>query len=162
MIGGIAVLVLGFASCVVLVAIGASQRPPPQEFGDPVDEGGMGEPSTYESQVQGSSEATREVVEVTAGYLLNRYQANEVAADATYRGRRLRVTGTVHSIDKDFLDNAILQLETSDEFAPVRATLHPSHTSRAAALSRGAHVRLYCEGKGMILGSPMLDGCLIQ
>jgi hypothetical protein len=96
---------------------------------------------------------------VDAVKLWKDYDANEVAADGIYKGKILQVTGTVASIDKDFLDDIVLHLKSPNQFENTMATLKKSETSKAAALSKGSKVTLLCKGKGRILGSPTLDDC---
>jgi tRNA_anti-like len=99
---------------------------------------------------------------VDARKLWSDYEANEVAADARYKDKILRVTGVVASIDKDFLDNIIIHLRSPNEFMNTMAKLEESETSKAAALSKGTKVELLCKCKGRLLGSPNLDDCTVN
>ncbi len=101
-------------------------------------------------------------MDVSASQLQKDYKANEVAADNKYKGKLLRVTGTVESIDKDFLDNVVLKLGTGDMFAEVHATLEDSEKPKAAELSKGKRVRVVCTGGGMVMMSPMLRACTLE
>lgn len=96
---------------------------------------------------------------VDAVKLWKDYDANEVAADGIYKGKILQVTGTVASIDKDFMDDIVLHLKSPNQFENTMATLKKSEMSKAAALSKGSQVTLLCKGKGRLLGSPALDDC---
>jgi hypothetical protein len=98
-------------------------------------------------------------IEVDARRLWQDYDANEVSADNYYKGRILKVRGTVTSIDKDFMDNIVLHLASPNEFMQTMATMQKSQAHQAAALSKGERVVLICEGKGRIIGSPSLDDC---
>jgi hypothetical protein len=101
-------------------------------------------------------------VEVTAMALWRAYDSNEVAADNAYKDRDLLVTGTLSSIDKDFLDNVILDLKSPNEFMNVKAKLEDSEKSKAAGLSKGAKVVVLCTGAGRMVGSPYLKDCTIK
>jgi putative nucleic acid binding protein len=101
-------------------------------------------------------------INVSTLQLWSDYQANEVAADERYKGKELAVVGVVESINKDFEDNAVLQLGAQDESVSVEATLRESEKSKAAELNKGDPITLLCRGKGMPLGSPALSDCLIQ
>jgi hypothetical protein len=115
------------------------------------------------NKVEGAVERPKAVaVEVTATKLWNDYQANEVAADEKYKGKTLLVSGSVASIDKDFADNIVVRLSTPNQFMSTMATLDDSQKSKAAQLSKGQPIRLRCEGRGMIIGSPSLDDCTIE
>ena len=90
------------------------------------------------------------------------YDENEVAADNVYKDRTLMVTGTLSSIDKDFLDNVILDLKSPNEFMNVRAELEDKEESKASKLKKGAQVIVECTGAGRLIGSPYLKDCKIR
>lgn len=90
------------------------------------------------------------------------YDANEVLADETYKDKKLLVTGRVKSIDKDFLNDIVLQLQSPNEFMSTHATLEDSEKAAAAQLRKGATVTLECIGRGLVIGSPMLDDCRLR
>ena len=96
---------------------------------------------------------------VTAKDLWSAYDANEVAADEQYKGKRLIVTGKLQSIDKGILDDVVLKLRTKNQFLSVHATLRDSEKAAAAALKKGVTVKVRCIGDGLILGSPLLKKC---
>lgn len=98
-----------------------------------------------------------EVIEVDARTLYRAYDANEVSADQVYKGKRLAVTGTVESIDKDFMDGIYVQISTGEMFSSVHAQGLPENI--AASLSKGQRITVECTGGGLMLGSPMLDEC---
>jgi putative nucleic acid binding protein len=98
-------------------------------------------------------------IAVSADQLVADYHGNEVAADSRYKGRVLGLTGVVDGINKDFLDKTYLTLRTANMFMTVHAQLKSSEVSRAGTLSKGDRVQLVCKGKGMIIGSPVVDEC---
>ena len=99
---------------------------------------------------------------MTAEKLFTDYQANEVSADEVYKGKNLLVTGKVSSITKDFLDNIVVSLVTSNQFMSVMATVDDSEKSKAGKLAKGESVSVLCKGGGAVVGSPMLGDCKIQ
>lgn len=99
---------------------------------------------------------------VKAVDLWNAYQENEVAADAAYKGKRLLVTGTVASIDKNVFGGIYVALKSPNEFMNTQANLDDGEESAAAALRKGQSVKLLCTGGTMIVGSPVLDHCSIE
>lgn len=101
-------------------------------------------------------------LQVSAVHLWRDYQRNEISADSMYKGKTLAVKRTVVAINKDFLDQAFLLLDTPNEFERVQAHLQKSEVSKASTLSPGVVVTVNCEGGGMTLGSPMLKDCVIQ
>ncbi len=98
-------------------------------------------------------------LEVTSNQLFNDYHANEVSADAKYKGKTIAVTGAVTSIDKDLFDNIVVHLSTPNQFMGIMAKLDDSQKGMAANLSKGQSLRLVCEVQGLIVGSPSLTDC---
>ena len=101
-------------------------------------------------------------IAITARQLFAEYEANEVAADEKYKGKHLLVTGKVQSIDKDFLDNIVVHIRTSNEFSAAMATLESSEKRSAAQLSKGQAISVLCTGSGRIIGSPSLSDCVLK
>ena len=96
---------------------------------------------------------------VNASALWDDYHANEVAADEQYKGRMLLVDGVVASIDKNFLDNIVLRLKSSNPFMTTMATMKDSEKRAAMSLRKGQRVRVLCRGGTMIVGSPTMKDC---
>ena len=99
-------------------------------------------------------------IEVPASALYKAYAANEVAADDTYKGKQLAVTGTVAGISKDFTDAVYVELDTGNEFASIHA--RDIDTAVAAGLSKGQQITVVCEGAGLVMGSPILNSCVVR
>lgn len=112
---------------------------------------------------RGSSGGTRlPNVFTTPEQLHADYKANEVAADAKYKGKRLQVdAATIKAIEKDFKDDIVLRLKTPHMFDSIHATLADGEEAKASKLNKGQRVILLCRGNGMIIGSPMLDDCVL-
>jgi len=99
-------------------------------------------------------------LEVSAAALFTAYHANEVAADNTYKNKRLSVTGTMQSIDKDAFDNVVIRMRTDNQFMPVDAYLDKSQYSIAATLVKEKPGTFICTGAGMTIGRPSVKGCV--
>lgn len=115
---------------------------------------------TENQQVQQSTAKAVPVtppIEITAGKLFAAYQANEVAADLAYKGKRLAVTGTVKSIDKDFKNDPVVVLAVPNQFAGVSANFNKEAISQLAKLQKGASVTLTCIGAGKVITYAVLD-----
>lgn len=120
---------------------------------------------TKTASVASSAAATKvdaPALEVASGELWKAYQANEVAADNLYKGKRLRVKGSVASIDKNAFGGVFVSLATPNEFMNIHANLERSEIAKAAALQKGQRISVSCVGGTMIVGSPMLDDCTIE
>jgi hypothetical protein len=98
-------------------------------------------------------------IDISARALFKAYDKNEVSADDSYKGKRLRVTGTVTDIAKDFMDHIIVHLSGGGMFQTVDATMLPNEKSNAARLSKGDSATVICTGHGKIMTSPMLEDC---
>lgn len=104
-----------------------------------------------------------DVLTTTIEDMASDYDANTVAADAKYKGRRVSLTATVGDISTDVANNAFLMLRGQSPGSPtVRAVLHDSQRQTAANLSRGQTVKVDCTGDGDILKRPQLKGCILS
>lgn len=97
---------------------------------------------------------------VKAEQLWEDYHENEVKADAKYKGTVFTVWGTVESIDKGPFDELIVRLEVGQPFSSVNAYMTTAETEMVADTKKGETVYLKCKGNGMIIGSPLLRGCV--
>jgi putative nucleic acid binding protein len=89
------------------------------------------------------------------------YNRNEVSADMKYKDKNLIVSGVVISIDRGIGENYSISLNgTNDSFLRPTASMAKGQKNYLASLSKGQKIKLYCEGKGMMLGSPVLDDCI--
>lgn len=151
--------VLGFGGCIVLIVAAKSASSASRTTTTPA----ITNATTTTASPTTTAEAEEiEAVEVTAGKLFDDYHANEVAADNKYKGQMLSVTGTVHKIRKDFADEIVVELATSNRFESVRAHLKGSENAKAAKLTTGEQVTVNCKGGGMIIGGPVLRACEVE
>lgn len=96
-------------------------------------------------------------IELSATDLFAAYKANEVAADAKYKGQPLKVSGIVVSINKNVMGDPFIELVGENEFETVTANFDKSELQELSGLHKGQFVTVTCRGAGMILTSPMLD-----
>lgn len=104
-----------------------------------------------------TAEQKESTITVDSSTLSAEYKANEVAADLKYKGKRLTVTGTVASINKDFTDSVWVGLSTDNEFMPIHA--EGFRPSQVAELKKGDRIQITCTGAGMFVGDPFLKNC---
>ena len=97
---------------------------------------------------------------MSADQLYADYAANEVNADNLYRGKALRVSGTVEAIKKDIADNPYVVLATKNKFTGVHAKFDSARSLDRLSVGDGITVR--CYGNNVIMGSPMLTGCVFN
>ncbi len=109
-----------------------------------------------------ASAPPQEAIKVTALKIVNDYKENGVAADATYKGKIIEVTGTVKTIDKDILDTPYIALE-SYEYAivdHVQCMFPRSSAAELATVTKGQKITL--RGKVLTnMGNILVEDCLI-
>ena len=102
-------------------------------------------------------------VSVSAETLIREYEANEVAADVAYKGKRLAVFGKVESIGKDILDTPYVTLSSNGEhaFASVQCMFDDAAIGHLSTLTKGVSVTVEgtCDGK---LGNVLLKDCSLR
>lgn len=96
-------------------------------------------------------------VTVSSASLSKAYKANEVAADKTYKGKQLLVSGKIERIHSGIGGSPYFALGSGGD-AP-QAAIRKDSVDYAAAAQRGQNVRLVCVGGGATLGAPMLKEC---
>lgn len=105
-------------------------------------------------------ENTAPALSVTAETLMADYTANEIAADGRYKGKVLRISGTVNGIAKDLLDTMYVTLSAGGPYSilNVQCYFPKGATARLAALKKGAQITVKgrCEGK---MGNVLVKNC---
>jgi hypothetical protein len=101
------------------------------------------------------------VYSIGAVRLWREYEENEVAADTRYKGQRLRVTGTVVSIERDYDGRPVLHLFGGNAIFPTVVTLDKADLPGAAKLKKGEEVVVRCIGAGREMRMPQLERCLL-
>lgn len=96
---------------------------------------------------------------IDANELWRAYDANELAADGQFKGKRFMLHGIVQSITKDFGDNAIVSLQSPNELLPTHLSLTTEQIPKAMKLHKGDEIFATCTCTGAIMGAPSLDGC---
>jgi hypothetical protein len=73
------------------------------------------------------------------------YDANEIAADNKYKGKKILLIGKINSINKDIGGNGYLALRGPGMFQDVQARLSDAGMEGAADLAKGMTVYLVCD-----------------
>jgi hypothetical protein len=111
------------------------------------------------------NEARRRLVEaaepVSARELYAAYDANELAADARFKGRWLRVSGTVENIGKDILGDPYVTLDAGQVFARVQCQFPKEREVLLTVLRKGMKVSITCEGAGKLM-NVLLKDCILH
>lgn len=89
--------------------------------------------------------------QVTPQEVFAAYEANEVRADAAYKGKRVLFTGVIDSIGKDILGAPYVTMLTGDGMARVQLVFPRSKESDLIALSKGSYKRVACKIDGYLV-----------
>jgi hypothetical protein len=103
---------------------------------------------------------------LTAEELCKEYDANEVKADDTYKGKPIVVTGKIGDIGKtDVMDTiyVLLDDEKNYSFVSVQCEFPDSQSDAVANLEIGSQVKIIgtCEGEGDVIENVILTGCIV-
>jgi len=111
-----------------------------------------------------SPKQTDIVIEVTAWDLYAAYQENEIAADAQYDGKVLKVTGVVDDIGKDIMDTPYIVLTDGRLFAlgGVQCFFNEQHEPELALLKKGEIVTVMGECTGYLFNVSVEDCILVS
>lgn len=96
----------------------------------------------------------------SASAITKNYEDNEVAADNKFKGKKIRITGIVESINKDIGGGVFLALKGNKIFGGLSASMAKESASETAELRKGQKIELFCTGRGMILTSVMVGNCM--
>lgn len=103
------------------------------------------------------------VIEVSPEDLHTAYQENEVAADAQYEDKLVKITGTIGNIGKDILDDVYITIETGEYLQSVQCYFSDSEQiNTVATLKAGDTVTLIGRCSGLSITNVIIKGCEIQ
>lgn len=105
--------------------------------------------STADIETTKITDETPVDIEVSARKLYADYQANEIAADETYKGKVLQVSGTIRDIGNDLLDNAYITIAGDQYFGDVQCFI--ADKSVVANLRKGARITVKGECDGLLM-----------
>ena len=101
------------------------------------------------------------VYSIGAVQLWREYEANEVAADTRYKGQRLRVTGIIVNIERDYEDRPVLHLFGGNAIFTTVVRLNKADIPAVTRLKKGDEVVVRCIGAGREMRMPQLERCLM-
>jgi hypothetical protein len=106
--------------------------------------------------------AEQEATNVTAMQLWQAYEANEPAAQQAYGDKPLRITGTVDGVQLDFSDEPFVTLATGNMFQSVQLQFANPSDPAIPGLRKGNQVTAVCTDVSEVVGTPILDGCVLR
>lgn len=116
---------------------------------------------TYAAPINNVTHA-KEVFTTSAVSLYQAYNRNEVLADENMKGKLIRVTGVVASIDKDFANDIVINLFTGDDYTTAGMGMNDSEKSKVMKLRKGQHVTITCEEMMRVMDSPSGSDCVLN
>lgn len=117
-------------------------------------------PANQQEQTKPVEEAA---IKVTASQLYSDYEANEVAADAKYKNKKIEVSGTISNIGKDILDTPYVALVVSpnNPVFSVQCMFDKSAQSQLATLTKDSKITLVGTVSGKMANIIVKD-CVIS
>ena len=99
--------------------------------------------------------------QVSAATLHKEYDQNEVTADAKWKGKTVIVSGKVHSIEKDFMDDAYITLSWDKYgFETVRCDFGKDMEA-LKTLKKGDLVKIKGRVNGFLMHNVMIQNCTL-
>ncbi len=108
---------------------------------------------TVHQSIQAEEEAGEvDVLRVLPSSLLLAYTTNEIAADNTYKGRLVQITGIIEDIGKDIMDNAYLTVRAgNDQYEFRKIQVFTADMIAISRLSRGEQVTITGRVDGLLV-----------
>jgi hypothetical protein len=97
--------------------------------------------------------------QVSATELFRQYRESKGRAGEPYRQQRLRLSGTLASMEEGAEGALMLTLQAGPDLETIRAVVTPAHRTRALGVSPGTPVVLDCLHQGSVMGEPVLADC---
>lgn len=112
-----------------------------------VSGGGGNETPTATDTPKASDTPKAKPVAVKAATIIKEFEDNELAADAKYKGKMLKVTGVVDKIDAEFLDEDqyVLRLGGGSDFELVTVNCNDMSTEELSTINKGDSVTVIGE-----------------
>lgn len=111
------------------------------------------EPSQRTAVRAESAQTETKVMEVQVHEILAAYKGNEVGADNTYKGKRVKISGVVDDVKKDILDSLYVTVGTGAQFEipQVQAFFEDEMNDRLAKLQKGQRITVTCDIDGLMM-----------
>jgi TM2 domain-containing membrane protein YozV len=106
--------------------------------------------SSADNVITSKSNLIVPVAELSAWQLLKAYEDNEVSADDAYKGKWLKVSGSVESIGKDILDAPYVALKTG-QYEIRSVQIYFKDNSQLGSLRKGQNITIIGRCKGMMM-----------
>jgi hypothetical protein len=162
------VIWLGLAGCLMVgmfaVASAGALRTPAR----PIEAAAMSTATTAgvaiaPARTPAAAALAGQAAEISATDLWMAYSRDPVGTDRSFRDHPVLVTGTIRSIERDFGGRLLVRLNTGDAFETVNATMASrDNPTVAGTTAKGRPISLLCQGRGMLMGAPLLGACSVK
>ena len=106
--------------------------------------------------------AAEEYPSITCGKLVSEFGGNEMRALRDHKNKTYIVSGRVESVGADFMDNPQINLSDGDQWSFNSCMAEPARGEDFYYdLNEGQLVKMQCKVTGEVMGSPMLEGCVL-
>lgn len=102
----------------------------------------------------------KEIYQTTSTRLFSEYEKNEVALDEKIKDKKIILLGVIQAIDKDFMENMVINLKTSNEFMPSRMQMNNSEKPIVVERGKGDKVAITCKSISRVMGAPSGRDCV--
>lgn len=106
-----------------------------------------------------SSVMGRDIKTYSASKIISSYHNNEVAADKEFKGKPIRVRTVAYAIKKDFSGDAFIVATGKNASETLHLKVN-GEDDRIQKTNRGEKIDFVCIGKGMVIGTPILESCV--
>ncbi len=120
--------------------------------------------ASTESSQPSSAPAAEEAIEVDSiSKFVKEYHDNELASDGTYKGKLIKVSGSVETVSKDILDKPYISLNGGGqmEMFGVQCFLDDSAVQSAMSIKKGQRITVKGRVKGRMM-NVLVEDCSIQ
>lgn len=115
---------------------------------------------TAETNATANIASKKEIYQTTSRRLFSDYEKNEVALDEKIKNKQVILLGVIESIDKDFMDNMVINLKTSNQFMSSRMQMNESEKPIVLERNKGDKVAITCEKISRLMGAPSGTNCV--
>ena len=118
------------------------------------------ESAKRESERGAAEKAANRPTTVSPFKLVGDYEGNEVAADLTYKGKTLRISGSIDDIGKDILGTIYVTLEGGHVLRKVQVMFSDAYTNQVARLRKGMRITVVGRCQGLMMNVLIKDASI--
>ncbi len=121
-------------------------------------------PKTVETDSAKPAVQAEQAIQVTAPKIIADYKANEISADAMYKGKLIEVKGTVSNIAKDIMDTPYITLSNGDPYGieSVQCMFTKEQEGELAGISKGKPITLQGRVSGKLMNIIVRECRILQ